>query len=211
MSDYQDKLRLTQWRVRRLDILERAQFACEKCRASGCDLHVHHLYYEADRDPWDYPDDALQCLCVACHSFETAKQRGETGDPRAMIGGLAIALAGQLSYRGVKKPLQPAKFNADRAWRWISNLPDTRVHRPLMKFAGWLWNTGIHDMEVLLSLVEDRCRRNPDNAYAYYAPGGESREANAARASIEIGAKENAAHQAEERAFIAEFMPEKPK
>ena len=30
-------------------------------------FHVHHLWYESGRDPWDYPDEALVSLCSDCH------------------------------------------------------------------------------------------------------------------------------------------------
>ena len=35
-------------------------------------LHVHHKRYEAGRDPWDYPNDALAALCGRCHEAEHA-------------------------------------------------------------------------------------------------------------------------------------------
>jgi hypothetical protein len=30
-------------------------------------LHVHHHYYIHDKNPWEYPDDALITLCNWCH------------------------------------------------------------------------------------------------------------------------------------------------
>lgn len=31
------------------------------------DLNVHHTYYRIDKQPWEYPDEALQTLCRSCH------------------------------------------------------------------------------------------------------------------------------------------------
>jgi hypothetical protein len=30
-------------------------------------LHVHHNYYQDEKLPWDYPDNALKTLCWICH------------------------------------------------------------------------------------------------------------------------------------------------
>lgn len=30
-------------------------------------LHCHHKYYQENLKPWEYPDDALETLCWACH------------------------------------------------------------------------------------------------------------------------------------------------
>jgi len=31
------------------------------------DLHVHHKYYQLNKNPWDYPNEALTTLCWQCH------------------------------------------------------------------------------------------------------------------------------------------------
>ena len=33
-------------------------------------LHVHHTYYQQNRYPWEYPNEALITLCWKCHSLE---------------------------------------------------------------------------------------------------------------------------------------------
>ena len=30
-------------------------------------LHIHHNYYQDEKLPWEYPDDALCTLCWVCH------------------------------------------------------------------------------------------------------------------------------------------------
>ena len=58
------------WQKRRLEILERDDWACQKCFDPDSTLHVHHRYYEKDKEPWEYPDDALITLCEDCHEGE---------------------------------------------------------------------------------------------------------------------------------------------
>lgn len=31
------------------------------------DLHVHHKYYQLNKKPWEYPNEALTTLCWQCH------------------------------------------------------------------------------------------------------------------------------------------------
>lgn len=68
-SQYQEKLLDPRWQRRRLEVLERAGFTCERCEAADKTLHVHHRYYHRGVDPWNYPDGALECLCKDCHAL----------------------------------------------------------------------------------------------------------------------------------------------
>lgn len=38
-------------------------------------LTIHHLYYERDREPWDYPDNAFMVLCEDCHEKRQSVER----------------------------------------------------------------------------------------------------------------------------------------
>ena len=67
MTIYQEKLRHPKWQEKRLRIMDRANFTCEWCGSKDKPLHVHHGYYERGREPWDYPDDTLYCICEDCH------------------------------------------------------------------------------------------------------------------------------------------------
>src|SRR5574343_340470 len=66
-KSYSDKLKDPRWQKRRLLLLESAGFKCESCGDTEETLHVHHVYYEKDRDPWDYPIEAYLTLCSKCH------------------------------------------------------------------------------------------------------------------------------------------------
>lgn len=63
------------WQKKRLLILERDGWTCQQCQLGTETLHVHHLWYARDRDPWDYDDSALLTLCESCHEAETAASR----------------------------------------------------------------------------------------------------------------------------------------
>lgn len=67
---YQEKLRDSRWQEKRKYILERADNKCEDCN-SLVKLEIHHCYYIYGHEPWEYPFDALRCLCKECH-----KKRG---------------------------------------------------------------------------------------------------------------------------------------
>jgi hypothetical protein len=41
--------------------------ACESCKQGGKPLQVHHLFYDPDREPWDYQIDEVVLLCSTCH------------------------------------------------------------------------------------------------------------------------------------------------
>ena len=66
-KQYWQKLQDPRWQRKRLEILNRAEFCCESCGDSESQLQVHHGYYEKGREPWEYEDDTLWCLCDKCH------------------------------------------------------------------------------------------------------------------------------------------------
>jgi hypothetical protein len=67
MKTYSEKLKDPRWQKRRLEILSKNEFACEVCGDDEETLHVHHIIYHHKRDPWNYEDNELQCLCEQCH------------------------------------------------------------------------------------------------------------------------------------------------
>jgi len=69
-SDYSHKLRDPRWQKKRLEIMQRDEFVCQKCFSSEATLNVHHCYYETGFDPWDYPSASVITLCEFCHSDE---------------------------------------------------------------------------------------------------------------------------------------------
>lgn len=70
-STYAEKLKDPRWQKKRLEILQRDEWACQKCFDSESTLVVHHRLYFPNAEPWDYPDDLLITLCENCHEEET--------------------------------------------------------------------------------------------------------------------------------------------
>jgi hypothetical protein len=66
---YSEKLKDPRWQRKRLEVLQAADFKCWDCGESTQTLHVHHCYYEKGLMPWEYPDEALKCLCEYCHAI----------------------------------------------------------------------------------------------------------------------------------------------
>jgi len=62
-----------QWQRVRLRIFERDGWSCVACGEASRTLHVHHLRYEAGKEPWESPPDALATLCETCHRYLSPK------------------------------------------------------------------------------------------------------------------------------------------
>lgn len=68
---YVDKLLDSRWQKKRLEIMGRDMFECQKCKTNdNKTLHVHHRHYINGREPWDYPNELLVTLCKDCHKSE---------------------------------------------------------------------------------------------------------------------------------------------
>ena len=67
---YGDKLKDPRWQKKRLEVLERDDFTCQKCCDTETTLNVHHRVYFKNKDPWDYLDTDLITLCEKCHNLE---------------------------------------------------------------------------------------------------------------------------------------------
>lgn len=69
-AQYAKLLLRPEWKARRWEVLRRDKYSCRDCNKTiitGRGLHVHHLYYIGNNNPWDYPEDALVTLCAKCH------------------------------------------------------------------------------------------------------------------------------------------------
>lgn len=76
MSAYSDLLKDPRWQKRRLEILQRDKFTCQRCGDDKSTLHVHHGYYAKGMRPWDYDSDTLLTVCENCHGdVEEERQR----------------------------------------------------------------------------------------------------------------------------------------
>ena len=85
---YREKLLDPRWQKRRLEILNRDEFTCRACGDKTSTLHVHHFWYENDKEPWDVSEKALITLCVTCHEIETASGKEIEADFIRHVRGL---------------------------------------------------------------------------------------------------------------------------
>ena len=127
MSNY----RHPKWQKKRLEVLQRDDFTCQKCGDAETELHVHHRTYHRGRKVWETPIDDLVTLCKPCHkaveqAVREARESVTGGEAKAHEGLDDMRLA---MVEGFKKALahhheQPVRFADDfefwgaaRAWR----------------------------------------------------------------------------------------------
>ena len=89
---YSELLRDPRWQRKRLEVLEREEWACEECGDKTTTLHVHHTYYAKGKKPWEYPTESLRCLCAPCHLCVTEA----TQELQRLIGGSYRAVVDML-------------------------------------------------------------------------------------------------------------------
>ncbi len=70
-KSYSEKLKDPRWQRKRLEVLHRDDFSCQKCGETKETLHVHHRRYIQGHEPWEYSDRDLVTLCELCHETET--------------------------------------------------------------------------------------------------------------------------------------------
>jgi hypothetical protein len=68
---YTEQLRDPRWQRKRLEVMQRDDFACVTCKDVTTELHIDHKFYIKGASPWEYPDDALQTLCRNCHEIKS--------------------------------------------------------------------------------------------------------------------------------------------
>jgi hypothetical protein len=73
-----------------MEIFERDGFACVICKSTTETIVVHHRYYLADLEPWEYENDVLQTFCESCHQDEH--------EFRSMAEGLLLKALKQSGY-----------------------------------------------------------------------------------------------------------------
>lgn len=64
---YAEKLKDPRWQRKRLEILQRDDWACVRCGDKTKTLHVHHKRYKNNCEPWEYGEHDLEVLCEICH------------------------------------------------------------------------------------------------------------------------------------------------
>lgn len=64
-----DQYKHPNWQNKRLEVLEAANFTCERCFDPDSQLHVHHKRYVKGRKVWEYDRAELAVLCDTCHAI----------------------------------------------------------------------------------------------------------------------------------------------
>jgi len=67
VSQYTEKFKDPAWHEKRHEVLKQAGFKCEYCGDLNSELHAHHGFYERWKEPWEYDNDIMWCLCKGCH------------------------------------------------------------------------------------------------------------------------------------------------
>ena len=77
MSKWSSAFRDSRWQKLRLEVMERDEWKCQSCGASGdgVTLNVHHAFYESGKAPWEYPPETLFTWCEKCHKYRHAWQK----------------------------------------------------------------------------------------------------------------------------------------
>jgi hypothetical protein len=71
---YADLLLDPRWQKKRLEVLTRDEWTCQRCDAKDKTLHVHHFLYHGNAPPWDAPMDELATVCEPCHGELTEQK-----------------------------------------------------------------------------------------------------------------------------------------
>lgn len=65
--EFKDQYRSPEWQKKRLEVLQYAEFCCERCHDNESTLHVHHKRYVKGRKVWEYDREELAVLRESCH------------------------------------------------------------------------------------------------------------------------------------------------
>lgn len=112
-DEYLQKLKDPRWQRKRLQIFERDDWTCRRCKANHRELQVHHKKYASGRDPWDVPDHYLETVCRDCHEDE--HDIGDSATVRCLPAGLHEFLEGG-RLRHLLTPEECAEADARQAW-----------------------------------------------------------------------------------------------
>lgn len=73
-TNYKDLLSDIRWKRKAAYVKEKAGYRCQDCRNAEKRMEVHHCWYRYGLAPWQYPFDALRCLCCDCHKRRVAAE-----------------------------------------------------------------------------------------------------------------------------------------
>lgn len=67
MDNFKDQYNSEKWEKKRREIYRRDNWHCRICDVTRVKLNAHHLYYDKDKNIWDYDNECLVTLCDNCH------------------------------------------------------------------------------------------------------------------------------------------------
>lgn len=127
-----------QWQKKRLEILERDEWCCQKCSDTKQTLHIHHRYYTKGKKIWDYPNEAFITLCKDCHKEETDYRKeveatlldalrrkflySEVHDLAVAIGGMQFSYVPEVVAGAICWAMVNPKIQSDLIKRYFSHL-----------------------------------------------------------------------------------------
>lgn len=66
---YAQRLKDPRWQKKRLELLNKAHWTCEECKAvePADGLQIYHVFYMLGKLPWEHDDRIMMVLCDGCH------------------------------------------------------------------------------------------------------------------------------------------------
>lgn len=163
------KLLLTkEWKEKRLVILKRDNFTCVKCDITNVVLHVHHKIYFHNKNPWEYPDNYLETLCVKCHEevHKTIKIKSISIDEKIKTPSKSKAekIKNRLEKLESQLSLKDSKLNERyKNSQTIEKIETFGMHRTAKNINGgidWVFNFTGNELQMLMVLL---AIENPKN------------------------------------------------
>lgn len=156
---YGEQLKHPNWQRKRLEVLNLAEFACQRCYDKDSTLHVHHKHYVKGRMAWEYEAKELAALCESCHQVAHEEQ----AEINALLASLPID--GPLSASEAAGLIagwagKPCKSFGDYGWNLgmmlcIFDDADTRIHDVLDLQACLLIPDFVADLRELMKKALD--------------------------------------------------------
>jgi phage terminase large subunit GpA-like protein len=110
--NYKEQLLSSEWKDKRIIILQRDNFECRTC-GSNKKLQVHHKSYTKSKMAWEYKNSNLITLCESCH-IKIHKKRS-----------ISSFFGIQKNCKKINKTISKIEANLDR----IKRLTDTLSKR----------------------------------------------------------------------------------
>ena len=147
---YREKLLDPRWQRVRLRVFARDGWSCVACGETSRTLHVHHLRYEAGKEPWESPPGALTTLCELCHRLVSPAAAGtlmaELNVTVEQLWEAASRVEDRLAEWAEQRRETVAACAAPTSSEFVSSCPNWRELRPR---AGRVW-TPDEDQALLL-------------------------------------------------------------